>query len=85
MESKIEIKTERDNLVTKIFFDGQQIKGVRSFTLRQDAETRIPILNLDIRAVDISVDCPLLKVNQDGIGEIKYMEFQNGMHIGDKG
>lgn len=82
--AKLEIKSEQLEsgvICTEIFVDGNQIKGVRGFSLRQDLETNIPILSIDLNAMDLSVDCPLVKVNQSGMGTIKCIEFENGFVV----
>lgn len=83
--NKIEIKSEETKsgtVCTKIFVDGNQIIGVRSFALKQDLETGFPVLTVDINAFNLSIDCPLTKVNQLGMGEIKSIEFENGSKAG---
>jgi hypothetical protein len=82
--SKIEIKSELQEgsaFNTKIFFDGNQIKGVRSFCLKADIDTGYPILTIDINAFDLCLETPLTKVDQIGMGEIKSIEFKNGMKV----
>lgn len=80
--AKIEITSkELENGVvqTKIFVDGHQLTGVRSFSLKQTTDCNIPILTVDLNAFDLSIDTPLAKVNQSGMGEIKSIEFENGI------
>lgn len=83
--SKIEIKTkmvENIPLVsTKIFLDGNEIHGVRNYVLKQDSITGYPILSIDLNALNLSVETPLLRVNQAGMGDIKCIEFSNGMKV----
>lgn len=83
--SRIEIKSEKmknGTICTKIFVNGNQITGVRSFVLKQDLEAGFPVLTLDINAFDLSLDCPLTKINQLGMGEITKIEFENGIKVG---
>lgn len=79
--SKIKIiseQTESGTTCTKIFVDGNQLKGVRAMCFKQDQDTRIPILTIDLLAVDMTIDSPLLRMEQKGMGEIKKIEFENG-------
>lgn len=75
--SKIEIKTkgEAPSVLTEIMIDGHLIKGVRNFELKQSRNDGMPILTLDLNALDISADCEILKINHEQLGEIKEIIF----------
>lgn len=60
MESKIEIKRNLEHNCTEIFIDGNKINGVRSFELKQAGNTPYPTLTLDLNAVNVSVDSPVI-------------------------
>lgn len=73
---KIEIKTVRKSsgAFTEIYVDGHKLNGVRSFSLTQN-KFNIPILTVDLNALDISIDCPAVIV-QEGYGEIEEIRFR---------
>ena len=57
---RIEINT--DGILTTIKCDGKEIKGVRGYSLSQNAG-EIPVLRLDLNATNLTVDgvmCPEL-------------------------
>lgn len=66
--SKIEIKST-DGTFTDVFIDGHQIHGVRSMHFEKKGH-EIPILTMDLNALDISVDSPML-LKQEGYGDIE--------------
>lgn len=69
--SNIEIKSRNENgsIFTDIFIDGNQIKGVRRFKLEREVGNSIPILTLDLNALNISVDTECLAM-QEGFGAL---------------
>lgn len=74
MVGKISIKT--NGSMAQIFVDGHQLKGVRGYTLTHSVEGA-PILTVDLLALDLSVDCPMLKLRQLGMdGEIEKIVFK---------
>lgn len=75
--SKIEIKTkgEAPSIFTEISIDGHVINGVRSFQLKQDDNNGMPVITLDLNAVDLAVDCEVEKMSQAYKGEIKEIIF----------
>lgn len=80
---KIEIKTingEKGSIFTEIYVDGHQLRGVRRFKLEQGAGNSIPILTVDLNALNISTDTMALMF-QEGYGEmeIKFKETENGL------
>ena len=82
--NKIEIKVdkkENGNFSTKIFIDGHKIENVRSFSLKQSIENPSPILTLDLNAMDLSIDSPIMDVKQVGMGGIKSIEFEDGIKL----
>lgn len=54
----IEIKI--DGIVPKILIDGKELKGVRSYCLSQNVITRVPILKIDLLAMNLSIDTKLI-------------------------
>lgn len=76
--SKIEIRQvgEKPGIFTEILIDGHKIDGVRRFELKQNAGDSIPILTIDLNALDLSTDLVALHVNQEGIGEIEEIKFR---------
>ncbi len=75
----IEIKRGNSNggrQVTQIFVDGHPIHGVRSFKLEQDTSLEIPVLTLEINALDISIDSPMT-INHARLGNVKDIIFEN--------
>lgn len=76
--SKIEIRQVdgEKGIFTEILVDGHKLEGVRSFELKQEVGNSIPILSIDLNALDLSTDLKLLQVNQKGIGEIENIKFK---------
>lgn len=76
--SKLEIRqvNNEKGIFTEILIDGHKIDGVRSFELKQEVGNSIPILSIDLNALDLSTDLKLLQVNQKGIGEIESIKFK---------
>lgn len=76
--SKIEIRQVdgEKGTFTEILVDGHKLEGVRSFELKQEVGNSIPILSIDLNALDLSTDLNLLQVNQKGIGEIESIKFK---------
>nr|DAL70856.1 MAG TPA: hypothetical protein [Caudoviricetes sp.] len=76
--SKIEIRQveQEQGVFTEILVDGHKLEGVRSFELKQEVGNSIPILSIDLNALDLSTDLKLLQVNQKGIGEIENIKFK---------
>lgn len=75
---RIEIKSKgfgkegNDSIFTDIFVDGHKLRGVRSFELKKDSANSVPILTLDLNALDLSVDCQMLLRHK---GFLKDMEI----------
>lgn len=66
----IEIKSDKaPSIFTKIFIDGHELKGVRSFNLKCGAGNQIPILTLDLNAIDITIDGKVMKYRQEGMAD----------------
>ena len=68
LHSKIEIKST-DGTFTDVFIDGYKIHGVRSMRFEKSGHN-IPVLSLDLNALDISVDSPMI-LKQEGYGDIE--------------
>lgn len=64
-------------IFTEIYIDGHKLSGVRRFELKQEAGDSIPILTIDLNALDLSTDVMVLKLNQYGMGEISEISFKN--------
>lgn len=74
---KIEIKTVGENSpFTEIFVDGHKLTGVRRFELKQDVGNDMPILTVDLNALDLSTDVMITKFNQYGMGNIENIIFK---------
>lgn len=76
--SKIEIRQVdgEKGIYTEILVDGHKLEGVRSFELKQGVGNSVPILSIDLNALNLSTDLQLLQVNQKGIGEIESIKFK---------
>lgn len=66
--SRIEINSS-DGTFTDVYIDGHQIHGIRSMRFEKKGHD-IPILTLDLNALNISVDSPMI-LQQEGYGEIE--------------
>ena len=71
---KIEIKTQ--GAFSEIYVDGHKLDGVRSFKLEQGVGNQIPVLTVDLNALNLSVDGEML-LRQEGYGNIN-IEFKDG-------
>lgn len=71
---KIEIKSKREAkdgcYFSEVYIDGKKLEGVRSYTLTHGAGG-IPILKLDIKALDIAVDAEVLMYDQNSLQEME--------------
>lgn len=77
--SKIEIRQAdgEKGIFTEILVDGHKLEGVRSFELKQGVGNSVPILSIDLNALNLSTDLRMLQVNQKGIGEIEGIKFKD--------
>lgn len=77
--SKIEIRQceRKEGIFTEILIDGHELNGVRSFSLRQGVGNSIPVLTIDLNALNFSTDIQMLRLVQDGMGEIESIKFKN--------
>lgn len=77
--SKIEIRQVegKKGIFTEILVDGHKLEGVRSFELKQGVGNSVPILSIDLNALNLSTDLQMLQVNQKGIGEIEGIKFKD--------
>lgn len=77
----IEIKSKEHDgngtIFMEIFVDGHKLTGVRRFELKADVGNSLPILTVDLNAIDLAVDTQLLRLNHYGLGEIKDIIFKN--------
>lgn len=75
---KIEIRQVdgEKGIFTEILVDGHKLEGVRSFELKQGVGNSVPILSIDLNALNLSTDLQTLQVNQNGIGEIESIKFK---------
>lgn len=76
--SKVEIRQVEGEkgIYTEILIDGHKLEGVRSFELKQGIGDCVPILSIDLNALNLSTDLQMLQVNQKGIGEIEEIKFK---------
>lgn len=77
--SKIEIRQVdgETGIFTEILVDGHKLDGIRSFELKQGVGDSVPILSIDLNALNLSTDLQMLQVNQKGIGEIEGIKFKD--------
>ena len=71
---EIEIKT--NGAFSEIYVDGHQLKGVRSFKLEHGVGNQLPLLTVDLNALNLSIDGEML-LRQEGYGNIN-IEFKDG-------
>lgn len=78
--SKIEIRQceGEEGIFSEILIDGHKLNGVRSFFLKQGVGNSIPVLTIDLNAFNFSTDIQMLRLAQDGMGEIESIKFKNG-------
>lgn len=76
--AKIEIRQVdgEKGIFTEILIDGHKIDGVRSFTLKQGVGDYVPTMTLDLNALDIATDMKMLRIRQEGLGEIESINFK---------
>jgi hypothetical protein len=77
--AKIEIRQvdgER-GIFTEVLIDGHKIDGVRRFTLNQGVGDGIPTLTLDLNALNLATDMRMVRIMQEGLGEIESIKFKN--------
>lgn len=69
---KIEIKQVdgKEGIFTEIYVDGHKLRGVRSFELKQEIGNCIPVLTVDLNALNLSTDLSVV-LKQKGYGEIE--------------
>lgn len=56
----IEIKI--DGIKPTILIDGKELEGIRSYCLSQDFETKVPILKIELLAMELSMDTNTLPI-----------------------
>lgn len=76
---KIEIRqcNGEQGIFTEILVNGHKLNGVRSFELKQGVGDDVPILTIDLNALNLSTDLMILQVNQQGFGEIESIKFKD--------
>ncbi len=76
---RIEIKTdgEAPSLFTAIYVDGHRLEGVRRFELKQEIGNNLPILTVDLLALNLATDLRVIKMNHYGMGEIEDIIWKN--------
>lgn len=69
---RIEIKQSdgEQGIFTEIYVDGHKLKGVRRFELKQEVGNSIPVLTVDLNAINFSTDVRAVLM-QEGYGEIE--------------
>lgn len=77
--AKIEIRQVdgEHGIFTEVLIDGHKIDGVRSFTLNQGVGDGIPTLTLDLNALNLATDMRMVRIMQEGLGEIESIKFKN--------
>lgn len=66
-----------EGIFTEILIDGHKLNGVRRFELKQAVWNELPILTVDLNALNLSTDLKVLQFNQEEMGEIKSIKFKN--------
>lgn len=76
---KIEIRQVdgKHGIFTEVLIDGHKIDGVRRFTLNQGVGDGIPTLTLDLNALNLATDMRMVRIMQEGLGEIESIKFKN--------
>lgn len=76
---KIEIRQVdgKHGIFTEVLIDGHKIDGVRRFTLNQGVGDDIPTLTLDLNALNLATDMRMVRIMQEGLGEIESIKFKN--------
>lgn len=76
--AKIEIRQVdgEKGIFTEILIDGHKIDGVRSFTLKQGVGDDVPTLTLDLNALELATDMKMLRIRQEGLGDIENITFK---------
>ena len=71
--SNIQIKSlsENGSVFTKLFIDGHEIKGIRSFELSNAAGNVMPILKLELNALSMDVDTTAIMFDKNLLSGIK--------------
>lgn len=73
---RIEIRTkESSSSFTEVYVNGHKLDGVRRYTLRHDPEDGIPVLTVDLNALDLAVDVECIMMHP-GYGEIEEIKFK---------
>lgn len=77
--AKIEIRQVdgEHGIFTEVLIDGHKIDGVRRFTLNQEVGDGIPTLTLDLNALNLATDMRMVRIMQEGLGEIESIKFKN--------
>ena len=74
---RIESKTSESGYTsTKVYFDDHEITGIVKMKLEQDITMHAPVLSLDIKATNLTLDDQMVRVNLDGLGEIEKIIFK---------
>ena len=76
--SKIKIRQVdgEKGIFTEILIDGHKIDGVRSFMLKQGVGDDVPTMTLDLNALELATDMKMLRIRQEGLGEIESINFK---------
>lgn len=76
---RIEIVSDEEfPIVSKIFLDGHQLKGVRSYELKHEAGNALPILTVDLLALNLAVDSRVIMWQEAFAKQFKKIEFADG-------
>lgn len=69
---KIQIKPkyEGGSIFTELYIDGHKIRGVRSVKFEQRAGNALPVLTIELNALNTSIDQEAL-IFMEGFGEVK--------------
>lgn len=75
---RVEIRTVEGSsgAFTEILIDGHKLPGVRRFELKQEVGNNLPILTVDLNALNLATDIQVLRLNHAGMGTIKDIIFE---------
>ena len=81
-QQQIEIVSEpKGSKFIKVKINGHEVHDVRSVSYRVDADTRVPIVTIDLAALDLRIDSPCLLKHKE-FGNIKTIVFENESGLG---
>lgn len=81
-QQQIEIVSEPKGFrFIKVKINGHEVHDVRSVSYRVDVNTGVPIVTIDLAALDLRIDSPCLLKHKE-FGNIKTIVFENKSGLG---